>query len=228
MAVPLLLFGHCKLVHASRCPWLHLSSLRPHARLRSVSISQRHCCQSPQTSAACQAGVLCLLHACRAPPPGFLHLPSIAEVVLLQTVGVGLKLRLAQRPSKQLQRTGPCQLCRICCTLSPLAAHSAACHRPASTCKPAALHWRAAPPTISCLEISAVACLVLQGASTCLADLRDLLHTQHLASAGGSVLPAALRRTPCKPSGAKRLRAQCEVRQVPRGQPCWLSCMDRS
>ena len=102
MAVPLLLFGHCKLVHASRCPWLHLSSLRPHARLRSVSTYQRHCCQSPQTSAACQAGVLCLLHACRAPPPGFLHLPSIAEVVLLQTVGVGLKLRLAQRPPKLL------------------------------------------------------------------------------------------------------------------------------
>ena len=69
-------------------------------------------------------------------------------------------------------------------------------------------------PAISRLEISAVACLTLQGASTCLADLRDLLHTQHLASAGGSVSPAALRRTPCKPSGAKRLRAQCEVRQV--------------
>ena len=81
-------------------------------------------------------------------------------------------------------------------------------------------------PAISCL--STVACLPLQGATTCLADLRELLHTQHLASAGSSVSPAALRRTPCKPSGAKRLRAQCEVRQVPCGQSCCLSCKIRS
>ena len=82
-------------------------------------------------------------------------------------------------------------------------------------------------PIINCLETSAVARLILQGASTCLADLRDLLHTQHLASAGSGVSPAVLRRTPCKPSGAKRLRAQCEVRQVPHGQSCLCSSRNK-
>lgn len=82
-------------------------------------------------------------------------------------------------------------------------------------------------PIINCLEISAVARLILQGASTCLADLRDLLHTQHLASAGSGVSPAVLRKTPCKPSGAKRLRAQCEVRQVPHGQSCLCSSRNK-
>ena len=190
----------------------------------SVTAASHH-----RPSAACQAGVLCLLRACRAPPPGSLQLPSSVEVFLLQTVGVGLKLRLAQRPPKLLHG----------CRAQGPANSAGSAARPAlwqrsqqrvSGQHPHAhlLHWRAASTTISCLEISAAACLTLQGASTCLADLRDLLHTQHLANAGGSVAPAALRRMPCKPSGAKRLRAQCEVRQVPRGQSCWLSCMNRS